>query len=173
MGRELSDVFKAKTRVGKRKVLDKFDISKEDKNKFLNGIEDVGSSGGESGGGDIEANAEYYRIDWDKLNELGYTDDNFNNNASYFTRNSFFYCSKYKMEAQGDSGMMDMRDLWITITMMSAYFKYSFITQVEFVPFTDSNGETFNSLQDAWRWSSQPFNEIFIPITKEQFYSLE
>ena len=45
MGRELSDVFKAKTRVGKRKVLDKFDISKEDKNKFLNGIEDVGTGG--------------------------------------------------------------------------------------------------------------------------------
>lgn len=127
---------------------------------------------GEGNGGDVEAAAEYYRIDWDKLNELGYTDDNFSNNASYFTRNSFFYCSKYKMEAQGDSGMMDMRDLWMTITMMSAYFKYSFITQVEFVPFTDSNGETFNSLQDAWRWSSQPFNEIFIPITKEEFYSL-
>lgn len=45
MGRELSDVFKAKTRVGKRKVLDKFDISEEDKNKFLNGIE---SDSGES-----------------------------------------------------------------------------------------------------------------------------
>ena len=51
MGREISDVFKAKTRVGKRKVLDKFDISKEDKNKFLNGIDSVGGGdSGESGG---------------------------------------------------------------------------------------------------------------------------
>lgn len=48
MGRELSDVFKAKTRDGKRRVLDKFDISKDDKNKFLNGIESSSGGGGEA-----------------------------------------------------------------------------------------------------------------------------
>lgn len=55
MGRELSDVFKAKTRVGQRKILDKFDISKEDKNKFLDGIENAGSGGN---GGSSENNTQ-------------------------------------------------------------------------------------------------------------------
>lgn len=59
MARELNGVFKAKTRVGQRKILDKFDISKEDKNKFLNGIEDAGS--GDSGSGD-DSNIEYLDV---------------------------------------------------------------------------------------------------------------
>lgn len=61
MGRELSDVFKAKTRVGQRKILDKFDISKEDKNKFLNDIEDTGSGGSGESSGD-SSNIEYLDV---------------------------------------------------------------------------------------------------------------
>ena len=70
MGRELSDVFKAKTRVGKRKVLDKFDISKEDKNKFLNGIEDAGSGG--SGSGE-DSSIEYLDVSGINFNEASFT----------------------------------------------------------------------------------------------------
>ena len=64
MGRELNKFFDAKTREGKRRILDKFDISKEDKNEFLNKIDN-------SGGG---IKWEYYKIDWDKINNLNLSD---------------------------------------------------------------------------------------------------
>lgn len=48
MSRELNKIFDVKSRQARRDILDKFDLSKEDKNKVLNKID---SAGGESGGG--------------------------------------------------------------------------------------------------------------------------
>lgn len=48
MSRELSKIFDVKSRQARRDILDKFDLSKEDKNKVLNKID---SAGGETGGG--------------------------------------------------------------------------------------------------------------------------
>ena len=39
MNKELNKIFDVKTREARRRILDKFDISKEDKNEFLNKIE--------------------------------------------------------------------------------------------------------------------------------------
>ena len=47
MSRELNKIFDVKSRQARRDILDKFDLSKEDKNKVLNKID---SSGGQSGG---------------------------------------------------------------------------------------------------------------------------
>lgn len=75
MGRELNKVFDAKTRKDKRRILDKFDISKEDKNEFLNKIDN-------SGGG---IKWEYYKIDWDKINNLNLSDVDVAVSYSYIT----------------------------------------------------------------------------------------
>lgn len=47
MSRELNKIFDAKTREARRRILDKFDISNEDKNEVLNKI-GKSSSGGDS-----------------------------------------------------------------------------------------------------------------------------
>ena len=44
-----------------------------------------GGAGTESGGAEP---TEYYSVNWAKLNELGYTDENFSNNASHFFRDT-------------------------------------------------------------------------------------
>lgn len=49
MNRELNKIFDVKTREARRRILDKFDISNEDKNEVLNKIEEGGSN---SDGGD-------------------------------------------------------------------------------------------------------------------------
>ena len=48
MNRELNKIFDVKTREARRRILDKFDISKEDKNEVLNKIGEGGGSGGNS-----------------------------------------------------------------------------------------------------------------------------
>lgn len=44
--RKLSDIFKTDNREARRKILDKFDISKEDKNKVLDNLENSSQSNG-------------------------------------------------------------------------------------------------------------------------------
>lgn len=54
MNRELNKIFDAKTREARRRILDKFDISNEDKNEVLNKIEESGSDNGDGDASTIE-----------------------------------------------------------------------------------------------------------------------
>lgn len=58
MSRELNKIFDVKSRQARRDILDKFDLSKEDKNKVLNKIDSAGSNG--EGEGNIAG--EYYAL---------------------------------------------------------------------------------------------------------------
>ena len=49
MSRELNKIFDVKSRQARRDILDKFDLSKEDKNKVLNKIDSGGGTSGDSG----------------------------------------------------------------------------------------------------------------------------
>lgn len=61
---KLSDIFKTNNRQAQRKILDKFDISKEDKNKTLNELADSNK------GGSVSKYApRYFKIDWDKASK--------------------------------------------------------------------------------------------------------
>lgn len=63
--RNLNNIFKTNNRQAQRKVLDKFDISREDKNKTLNKLADANG-----GGGSVSKYApRYFKIDWDKASE--------------------------------------------------------------------------------------------------------
>ena len=55
MSRELNKIFDVKSRQARRDILDKFDLSKDDKNKVLNKID---SGGGESGENSGNSNAQ-------------------------------------------------------------------------------------------------------------------
>lgn len=65
MSRELNKIF-GTNRKGARKIIDKFDISKEDKNKVLDNLENSSQS---NGGGN---NITYYKVNLDNA-----SDDNF------------------------------------------------------------------------------------------------
>lgn len=130
-----------------------------------------GGAGTESGGAEP---TEYYSINWTKLNELGYTDDDFNNNASSFLRDAVFSCSAYKIIMQGNTRIVNINEMWQLVTLLDGMFRYSFITAIAFTPYTQLPTNTYiSSLKDIWNWVGQPFDEIFTPITKEQFYNLE
>lgn len=58
MSRELNKIFDVKSRQARRDILDKFDLSKEDKNKVLNKID----SGGSNGEGEGNIAGEYYAL---------------------------------------------------------------------------------------------------------------
>ena len=147
--------------------------------KSLNTLGDVditqsvvpgGGEENESGGAEP---TEYYSVNWAKLNELGYTDENFSNNASHFFRDTVFYCSIYKMTMRGNTMMVNINELWRIVTLAGTAFKYSYITAIAFTPYTEVFTNTdISSLKDIWTWTGQSFDEIFTPITKEQFYKL-
>ncbi len=62
--RNLNNIFKTNNRQAQRRVLDKFDISKEDKNKTLNELNNS------NGGGSVSKYApRYFKIDWDKATD--------------------------------------------------------------------------------------------------------
>lgn len=61
--RNLNNIFKTNNRQAQRKILDKFDISKEDKNKTLNELADA--NGGGNGGSVSKYAPRYFKIDWD------------------------------------------------------------------------------------------------------------
>ena len=62
--RNLNNIFKTNNRQAQRRVLDKFDISREDKNKTLNELNNS------NGGGSVSKYApRYFKIDWDKASE--------------------------------------------------------------------------------------------------------
>ena len=59
--RNLNDIFKTNNRKAQRAILDKFDISKEDKNKTLNSLANT------NGGGSVSKYApRYFKIDFSK-----------------------------------------------------------------------------------------------------------
>lgn len=157
MGRELSDVFKAKTRVGQRKILDKFDISKEDKNKFLNGIEDAGSGGN---GSDEDSNIEYLDI------------TNVSSYKELLLQYSFRACvisDDVKMNATSFAVYNTIIDL---ISYKSLYIQTDFKSKVYGI----QSGQTFNlTIMEVLNMANITQEQLdAIPrITKEQFYSLE
>ena len=57
MSRELNKIFDVKSRQARRDILDKFDITKEDKNKVLNKIDS-----GDSGSSDDQNELLYYKL---------------------------------------------------------------------------------------------------------------
>lgn len=150
---------------------------------YLNGADGFRKSAVQSGGNgdgesDVETNAEYYRIDWDKAKELGYTDDNITNNASFFiVLNGIIHCNEFAL-IQDDvkQKIADLHSVWFMRESMPAYCKFSGIGEVKFVPYTSLmqiEPKVYNSLKECWEWEQQPFEELFIPITKEEFYSLK
>ena len=63
--RNLNDIFKTNNRKAQRAILDKFDISKEDKNKTLNSLANT------NGGGSVSKYApRYFKIDFSKADAL-------------------------------------------------------------------------------------------------------
>lgn len=168
MGRELSDVFKAKTRVGKRKVLDKFDISKEDKNKFLNGIEDAGSGGSGSG----EASS----IEYLDLRNYSGTAFGVAVNAKSllfkFNSNRFNGDSEsapvYQIYVVGD--VLEAGNAYIQALLMGSDF-----VGIDFNLKTNGRGELKTTAQQIIedQGITQEQLDAIPRITKEQFYSLK
>lgn len=64
MSRELNKIFDVKSRQARRDILDKFDLSKEDKNKVLNKIDSGGGSDNGSGN-----KIKYYKITDSNINQ--------------------------------------------------------------------------------------------------------
>lgn len=63
MSRELNKIFDVKSRQARRDILDKFDLSKEDKNKVLNKIDSAGGESSGGGSGNEDKNIIYYKFD--------------------------------------------------------------------------------------------------------------
>ena len=68
MTRELNKIF-GTNRKGARKILDKFDISKEDKNKVLNNLKSSSGATGEGGGNDGAFTYKSRKVVWKVVDE--------------------------------------------------------------------------------------------------------
>ncbi len=136
-------------------------------------VESVSSSG--SGSEEVEANAEYYRIDWDKAKELGYdeNDTNILNFTGEF--NTVIKSTRYVKQNAYDGeiiyiGPSGLCDAILGITRS---------THVLFIPsetHTKSNNEITSIKVNSLKESNSNYPgllDCFIPCTKEEFYSLE
>lgn len=130
---------------------------------------------GEGNGGDVEAAAEYYRIDWDKAKELGY-DENDTNLLSFSGEfNSLIKATRYVKQSFGNNeiiyiGPTGMCDLIFGITNTT----HVLFTPIESVSKSGNeiNSTKINSLKESN--SNYPGQlDCFIPCTKEEFYTLE
>lgn len=166
MGRELSDVFKAKTRVGKRKVLDKFDISKEDKNKFLDGMEEVGGQG--SGNNNAESILEYYRIDWQSVANDNLTQD-------FKTELESLPFAHYINDGYGQyvgispSYSVDREGTILGVIYLKTFFVY-YSAQHSGMKVAKAN-TLYDLLNIKFNGNADAIYKYFIPITAEEYWS--
>lgn len=140
---------------------------------------------GEGNGGDVEAAAEYYRIDWDKARELGYIDDT-DVDATFLTCLSIFDTYKTIMGRwyQINSGIGIVFANIINGNLPSLIVLPTIINSVSFISKqyishmnNDDNVNEYvtsytrilelNGLTDV-----DAIKSCFIPITKEEFYAL-
>lgn len=73
MKRELNDIFKINNREGRKKVLNKFELTNEDKQLILNNIDNISSSGNTTGGFTYKPKDVYWEFDIVSFNAA--TDD--------------------------------------------------------------------------------------------------
>lgn len=142
---------------------------------FYNEIIQGGGSSGESSGSDIEANAEYYRIDWDKAKELGY-DENDNSMYSITGMFNLFLGGTYLFKLNAYNSILISPT---GVAIVNNYIKYA--THICFIPIKSYNPDgwsNFNSFTQLIEnsvlppYKEIPFTDCFIPITKEEFYAV-
>ncbi len=152
MSRELNKIFDVKSRQARRDILDKFDLSKDDKNKVLNKID---NSGGDSNG----IKWEYYR--------LGEQDKN-----SIFTAicDTATLVHKYAKRPY----ITGAKNLAISdVTKIAcAAVPYTFADAYGTFIVSDS-GSWKENFMSHFEFDEDTFNRYLTPITKEEFFTLE
>lgn len=149
---------------------------------YLNGAEGMirrggASSGGSGDSGDIEANAEYYRIDWDKARDKGWiTDSTINGEVMTGVISSFEDC---RIEIQGMIQYLKLKVLFVSAETQNSLIELiTAITKFSFEPHSIKiyqNGsllmeQKYNTFSDAYPGLSE--QGIIFPITKEEFYAV-
>ena len=123
---------------------------------------------GGSESGNNEDNVEYYRIDWDKAEELGYEHGS-NNNT---TMSMCFSISMTNLV----KGTIGGQTIVVTPAYMNYALSFKACDYIEFRPisiFMTGQDEThFKTFNDVTQ-SVTDVSSCFIPITKEEFYSFE
>ena len=128
---------------------------------------------GEGNGGDVEAAAEYYRIDWDKAIELGYDENDKTNLIVMGMKSSIAISRQVKAILHGFSLIAPYG--YITLVLETKSVKY-----MEFYPISLYDPEqgwlhidNFKKFIESTGINFHPdFQNLFIPCTKEEFYSL-
>lgn len=135
--------------------------------------------GEQSGGGaGTESTIEYYSIDWDKAKELGY-------DGNDTTLSSYSGSLRVLMGASQTAVFLGKAVMLTSSMIISGYLEEGMVDRLQYqFPIITSNldGElitcnTFNDILtknvDSLSGILQNIDGIFVPITKEQFYSLE
>lgn len=171
MSRELNKIFDVKTRQARRDILDKFDLSKEDKNKVLNKI-------GTSGGGERGNIAgEYYSFNpVDGLDEYDY--------SLYVIFLGLLSEVKFGNYNIINPTAKVLSNYWDSHQFNGPYDVLRRTTEFCFRPIKrliegDGTVYTYNTLRDALNnnegFSEETINLILAsiePITEEEFYSV-
>lgn len=159
MSRELNKIFDVKSRQARRDILDKFDLSKEDKNKVLNKID---SGGGESGGSSNFDDIIYYKFKQD-----------FYNSQEGFNKYFLFMLQHAKvLEARNGNYMDDFiiaSPMYLGNSKSNGIYIFGFI----FKPIISKYEElTINSVEEYYQKNNiDNFDEYLERCTAEEFYN--
>lgn len=122
--RNLNNIFKTNNRQAQRRVLDKFDISKEDKNKTLNELSNS------NGGGSVSKYApRYFKIDWDVASkdwEYVLHIDNFDKSVSASNLITSIGAT-YRTQIEAEVNYWDVVTAYPFTPIQSKFYAFSYI----------------------------------------------
>ena len=155
--RNLNNIFKTNNRQAQRKILDKFDISKEDNNKTLNCLANT------NGGGSVSKYApRYYK----------FVEDNPDIVKIFCT-----FASTLKLILYGDINILPSKRAFETLSSDKKYIGFSFIPiypEIERTTnFIYSIDELLNIIFGGNQELINSAKQIITEITEEEFYKID
>lgn len=159
MSRELNKIFDVKSRQARRDILDKFDLSKEDKNKVLNKID---SGSGESGGSGNLNDLIYYKFKQD-----------FNYNQEEYDKYFLFTLQHAKIFESSNGKYMDDFIIASPVLLGSSQSNGTLVFGFAFKPIISKYEElTINSVEEYYHKNNiDNFNDYLERCTSEEFYN--
>lgn len=157
--RELNKLFDVKSREGKRKILNKFDINAEDKNKVLNKLSS-----------DDKYIPRYFKIDWEKADEDWKSIIGYNNTDKY----TLFYkvTSSYKIVNSNGVMIVNYPPEKTGVLMVKAFAYHPTGVNVD-IPYLSKNilsfEDTIEFLKQFFKFNLS-MNGI-TEITAEEYYT--
>lgn len=164
MKRELNKIFDVQSREARRDILDKFDLTSDDKNKVLNKIDIGGSSG--SGSGENNG-AIYYKIPAPVLLD--------SSSNSLLLNQNFFSAARGYFDTQ--SGYIYGTPSSIKSVIGTKYSSHGYIDAFEFRPiqYFKSNSDmtltTYNNMESLNEAFPNLFGGVFPRITAEEYWA--